>query len=211
MAKMAEIITSEEKIMKAALREFAEYGFEGARVDRIAKKAKINKAMIYYHFKGKEALYEKILLDITGSLFTHIKGSVQGEGDAAEKLQHLISRYIEFLNGIDIDVIRTMVREIATGGKYFKKLVVPNLILPVISVVEPLFREAQSTGKISGVNPYYTFIQVIGSIVFFNIMRVTMSGTPVYDLVFSEGYAEKFRDNLIEILTNGIFKKGDKK
>ncbi len=34
--------------------EFADNGFHGARIDSIARKAKVNKAMIYYHFKGKE-------------------------------------------------------------------------------------------------------------------------------------------------------------
>ena len=50
-----------ERIRCSALREFAEHGFSGARIDRIAARSGANKAMIYYHFEGKEGLYFEIL------------------------------------------------------------------------------------------------------------------------------------------------------
>lgn len=45
------------KILSAALEEFANHGLSGARVDRIALSASVNKAMIYYHFSSKKELY----------------------------------------------------------------------------------------------------------------------------------------------------------
>ena len=50
----------------AAAAEFAARGFAGANVDRIARAARVNKAMIYYHFKSKAALYREILRDMFG-------------------------------------------------------------------------------------------------------------------------------------------------
>ena len=52
---------SRERIFAAAAREFAARGFAGANVDRIAAAARVNKAMIYYHFRSKAALYREIL------------------------------------------------------------------------------------------------------------------------------------------------------
>lgn len=52
---------SKQQILDAALIEFAKYGYAGARVDRIAKKAGVNKAMIYYHFSSKKNLYQSIM------------------------------------------------------------------------------------------------------------------------------------------------------
>ena len=43
---------SPDAILAAAALEFAERGFAGARVDRIARRARVNKAMLYYHFKS---------------------------------------------------------------------------------------------------------------------------------------------------------------
>ena len=45
------------KILSAALDEFASKGFAGTRMDQIAHVAGVNKAMIYYHFASKEDLF----------------------------------------------------------------------------------------------------------------------------------------------------------
>ena len=50
-------------ILKAARDEFCELGFDGARVDSIAARAKANKRLLYHYFGNKEALYEAVLLD----------------------------------------------------------------------------------------------------------------------------------------------------
>lgn len=49
------------RILDAALAEFAAKGFAGARVDAIARRARINKAMLYHYFGSKEALFRAIL------------------------------------------------------------------------------------------------------------------------------------------------------
>jgi AcrR family transcriptional regulator len=52
---------SRERILDAARSEFAEKGFDGARVDEIAKRADVNKALIYYYFKGKDELLKELM------------------------------------------------------------------------------------------------------------------------------------------------------
>ena len=54
---MAVNIQNRQKILSTAIHEFAEHGKAGARVDRIAERAGVNKAMIYYHFNSKDNLY----------------------------------------------------------------------------------------------------------------------------------------------------------
>lgn len=50
-----------ERILAAALREFAVKGFAGARVDVIAQRARINKRMLYHYFGDKEDLFKAVL------------------------------------------------------------------------------------------------------------------------------------------------------
>jgi TetR/AcrR family transcriptional regulator len=50
-----------ERILSAALKEFAAHGFAGARVDAIARRADINKRMLYHYFGNKEKLFRAIL------------------------------------------------------------------------------------------------------------------------------------------------------
>src|SRR4029077_11137453 len=52
---------SRAAILRAAVAEFAEHGIAGARTDAIARAAQVNKALLYYYFKDKDALYEAVL------------------------------------------------------------------------------------------------------------------------------------------------------
>ncbi|HTV43432.1 MAG TPA: TetR family transcriptional regulator [Candidatus Sulfotelmatobacter sp.] len=52
---------SRERILGAALKEFAAKGFAGARVDAIARRASINKRMLYHYFGDKEELFKAVL------------------------------------------------------------------------------------------------------------------------------------------------------
>jgi AcrR family transcriptional regulator len=52
---------SRQKILSAAILEFAEHGLSGARVDRIAEKSGLNKRLIYYYFESKDVLFTAAL------------------------------------------------------------------------------------------------------------------------------------------------------
>ena len=50
-----------DRILHAAIREFSEHGLAGARTGAIASEAQVNKALLYYYFRDKEALYAAAL------------------------------------------------------------------------------------------------------------------------------------------------------
>ena len=54
---------TKQDILVSARTEFCEFGLDGARVDRIAKRAAANKRLLYHYFGNKEALYSAVLLD----------------------------------------------------------------------------------------------------------------------------------------------------
>ncbi|MBN1498883.1 MAG: TetR/AcrR family transcriptional regulator, partial [Spirochaetes bacterium] len=118
--KNKDSLNSQEKIIKAAVEEFAEFGFGGARVDRIAENAGLNKAMIYYHYKSKEVLYESIIKNFTSKIFENIS-NVPFEGvSPSEQLFSIINSYADYVSTLDSDIKRLMLRELAGGGKYIK-------------------------------------------------------------------------------------------
>jgi TetR/AcrR family transcriptional regulator len=53
------------RILEAAVQEFSSSGLAGARTERIAEAAGVNKALLYYYFKGKEALYAAALESVS--------------------------------------------------------------------------------------------------------------------------------------------------
>ncbi len=195
---------SEAKVINAAIKEFAQKGFAGARVDSIAEKARVNKAMIYYHFKSKEKLYERIIKDITDNILNRVREVAVSEGEPDEVFYSIINRYIDIVSSFDITVMQILMREMASGGKYFRRVSIPNLAVPVFSLVDSLLNSAIDKGVIRKINPYYTFLQILGGIVFFNIIRIPIEGTQLEKVVYKDGYLDEYRSNLFNILKNGI-------
>jgi TetR/AcrR family transcriptional regulator len=72
-----------ERILASALREFSDKGFAGARVDRIARRARINKRMLYHYFGNKASLFREILARKVRERSTW---AVTAPADAAESL-----------------------------------------------------------------------------------------------------------------------------
>lgn len=81
----AHVAGTRDKIIEAARTEFAEYGEAGARVDRIARSAGVNKAMIYYHFDSKETLHREVV----GDFFRRMIGRVQAQATDVGTLEQL--------------------------------------------------------------------------------------------------------------------------
>ena len=61
MSPVRDATATKEKIIKAAFGEFTKRGFAGARVEEIATKAKVNKALLYHYYADKEALFKNVL------------------------------------------------------------------------------------------------------------------------------------------------------
>ena len=65
-------VATKAAIVAAALEEFAQLGLAGARIDEIARAARVNKALLYYYFESKEHLYqgvvEQMFVAMTGAL-----------------------------------------------------------------------------------------------------------------------------------------------
>ena len=61
MQQQRDLNRTRERIMAAALKEFAANGFAGARTDAIARRAHVNERMIFYCFESKEGLYRAVL------------------------------------------------------------------------------------------------------------------------------------------------------
>lgn len=88
-----------KRVLKISEELFSEKGFDGTGIEEIARKAGINKATIYYHFKSKnhiiEALFKDIIIDLNNHLASSHDPGINGvtEDDMAEK----IGREIQFI------------------------------------------------------------------------------------------------------------------
>jgi len=61
------------RIADAALSEFSANGFDGARIARIAERARVNKQLIYYYYGSKAKLYESVVGRVSDALTDQIR------------------------------------------------------------------------------------------------------------------------------------------
>jgi TetR/AcrR family transcriptional regulator, upper aerobic nicotinate degradation pathway regulator len=99
-----------ESILGAAILEFAEVGFGGARVERISKRANTSDRMLYYHFDSKDALFQAALEQVHEDMITAESAIELHQVDPREGMKRLIAfiwRYFEehpqFISMVNIE------------------------------------------------------------------------------------------------------------
>ena len=125
------------RILKAAIDEFAARGYDAAGVDRIARRARVNKALIYYYFANKRGLYHEILHTTLQGLVAPLRLVVDGKGDANAKLAVYVDTLVEHLHSHP-HLPPIMLRELADGGRHLdvgtlrQMLTLPPLLFQLV-------------------------------------------------------------------------------
>jgi TetR/AcrR family transcriptional regulator len=109
---------SREQVFKAAAAEFAQRGYEAAGVDRIAAKARVNKAMIYYHFGSKLGLYTEVLRDMFRAVGTRARALADSACSPDEKIDAWVVTIVEEASARPW-FPPIMLRELASGIPHF--------------------------------------------------------------------------------------------
>lgn len=91
-------ISTEQKILDAAKQVFMENGLDGARMQDIADKAGINKALLHYYFRSKDKLFEKIFIDEAQKLMPKVAMIMFSELPLFEKIEKFVGEYIDTLS-----------------------------------------------------------------------------------------------------------------
>lgn len=114
MTKKALEGTNKERILEAAAAEFAERGFDGARVDEIAKRAGVNKALIYYYYKSKEELLALLFSEVRDAVFALMNSSAVRAVDfsSIEAVRAMLCAFLDLLEERQ-NVVRVLVMETA--------------------------------------------------------------------------------------------------
>lgn len=86
-----------ELLLTTAEAVFTELGFDGARVDDIAERAKVNKRMIYVYFGDKVGLYAEVLRRAFGRIKQRAKVPFDATVDPRQRLSAWICGYFDFL------------------------------------------------------------------------------------------------------------------
>jgi len=156
---------SRRRLVRAAAAEFAARGFAGANVDRIARAARVNKAMIYYHFASKAALYREILRDMFEAVAVRVEEASQMESRPDVKVR-------AFVEAIAIEAEARphfppiWFREIAENGTHLDAATIVH-IRKVITALGRILREGTDSGCFHQLNPILVHAGVVGPLLLY--------------------------------------------
>jgi len=92
-----EELNAEQRIIDAAADVFEENGFDGARMQQIADKAGINKALLHYYFRSKDLLFEKVFLIVAERIFAGFIKAFEEKGTIFQKIELFVTKHQELL------------------------------------------------------------------------------------------------------------------
>jgi len=197
---------TKERILTSAIEVFIDKGKYGARMQEIADKAEINKAMLHYYFTDKDTLYEKSFEYIFTNLFLRVADIIDKEGTFLDKIGKFVDIYIDFISE-NIEITKIMLREMADGGHVFKKVMgkltqQENFFIPL--KLEYIIDNAKQNGEIRDVDTVHTLISIIGmSIIYF-------IGKPIMDIVWNvkpeeqESFIKARKECVIDFIVHGL-------
>ena len=156
---------SRERLLAAAAAEFASRGFAGANVDRIARAARVNKAMIYYHFGSKAALYREILQDMFDAVGQRVRAVAAAGMPPQRKIRHFIEAIAAEAQARP-HFPPIWLREIAEGTAHVDQKTL-HYARGVLATLAAMIEEGQRAGRFVEVNPLLVHAGIVGPLIFF--------------------------------------------
>lgn len=197
---------SRARILDAALSEFALHGLAGARTERIASVAGVNKALLYYYFESKEKLYLAALEMIAGkirdsSMAVFLLDASPGERILRAALNHFdrIVGQQEFQSLMQQEMIR-----MHKGESGVMPTLVKRAFEPVMTTYRALVNEAMGTGELIQTDWMQMQLASLGANVFYFL------SAPIWRLIsnedpFSVEALIARRQHLVEFLGQALF------
>jgi|SRR6185437_15006173 AcrR family transcriptional regulator len=143
------------RIVAAAREEFARRGFAGARVEQIARRAGVNKQLLFYYFHSKRGLFQAVLAQSAGELESALAQLATPSGGPLERLRLTLGAQFEFLarHPEIVALLGQGTRSGSGGGAAFA---------PAINRLVVLLAEGQGLGQVrDDLDPHLTAAQAL--------------------------------------------------
>jgi AcrR family transcriptional regulator len=154
-----------ERLFAAAAAEFAARGFAGAKVDRIAATACVNKAMLYYHFRSKARLYGDVLRDMFEAVARRLADATPARADPADRICALVEAIAREAEARP-HFPAIWLREIAEGGTH----VDPATMAIIVGILEHVARavhEGVAAKRFRPASPLMVQLGIVGPLLMF--------------------------------------------
>lgn len=195
-------LDSAHKILIAARDEFAEFGLAGARVDRIAHRAGINKAMIYYHYKSKNELYQAVIKEHLEKIAVFAEKQYT-DFTNLETLLSNVAQYMQIAFTQSPSIVPIFLREAASGGeRIIQEFTRAMSNRGVTKAVYQMFEDGKARGEFRDVDTKQAIISFIGMNMFYNLMSSIINA--VWEIDDEETFRKRRQKEVVELFLHGI-------
>ncbi len=150
-------------ILQAAVREFAREGIAGARTDAIARAAKVNKALLYYYYRDKDALYGAALDHVFQERNEFLMRVLAEDIPPGQKILRYVGAFFDYL--AEHPSHREMVqREMLARGSQMQRIV-KLYLKPIYLELVKVLREGIASGIFRPVDPLQFLPSMVAVIV----------------------------------------------
>jgi TetR/AcrR family transcriptional regulator len=171
----ATAISTKDAVFESAAALFSNGGFDGVSVDDIARDADVNKAMIYYHFADKLALYRAILADGLSKMGTTASAIAASTEPPATQLDRFIEAFVRMTEVLPW-MPALMLREIAEGAPRLDADTMSHMRVVIASFAR-ILTQGQQSGVFRRLHPILAYESVIGPIII-NAARERVAAQP---------------------------------
>jgi AcrR family transcriptional regulator len=154
-------------IIETATRIFAEKGYEGARVDEIAKAADVNKATLYYQVGDKTALYQAGITLFLARTAEQVEAAVNKVDACEEKIRCFIKVIAQNSGALEFSS-RIILREVAAGGRHLPDEALPYMAR-ILGVLGNTLTKGENLGQFRPVNHFFVHMMIIGSLMLYAV------------------------------------------
>ncbi|MBA5778816.1 TetR family transcriptional regulator C-terminal domain-containing protein [Stappia sp. F7233] len=145
------------KILDAAFREFAAFGYRGARIEQIAAAAGMSKSNLLYYFGSKKAIYKAVLADLLDTWLAPLR-TLDPAGDPREELSAYINQKIE-LSARYPEASKLFANEVMQGAPMIGDVLAGPLKALVDEKAE-VIRQWTAEGRLQAVDPYHLIFTI---------------------------------------------------
>ncbi len=194
----------ETAILSAAVKLFAEQGFDGVSMRGVAQAAGVSKSNIYHHFDSKEALYLAILRDCAAETAELVENLASGKSSFEERLKEFSKAYQGHLFERNLSS-RLLLREALSGDEQKSKRVVDQVVGNVVRRMISILSAGQEAGVLrADLDPTLCAFLLFGSNVFFFQAQEILKHFPEAEFA---GETTCFSDGMVDVLLNGMLNK----
>ncbi len=203
ITRAEQALRTSDRILRVAIKLFADRGYHGVSVDEIVKAARVNKRMVYHYYGDKAGLYAAALTNVYSRLAEIEADVFQNQPSVSAALEGIVRAYFQFLQNTP-EFVSLLLWENLQGGAQLKNLAEALSKAPILDALSHLIEQGIDSRQIRpNVDRQHMLINLFGLCQIYFSNRHTLKRSVGLDLE-SPPVLEQGIQHVIALLSEGF-------